>query len=203
MSKWRKEPLLGEGLWGCFYDKEIQRVLMQRFSVPALNDPTLESVKLEFLAWPILAFRILDDFAQERRTKVERHANGVVHAYAEDRQFVSGLLSAITRYHQTPEKGKRLTRRIAELSCVADTGSHLLADERRLPDRLLDWKTIAQMLDCKNSVDQLMIEHSREQKRRLALTKKWSAHFASYEELSAQRWKKKTAMLPLQNVSFE
>jgi len=211
MSNPRKVILPGAGVWESFFDKGVQRVLADRHNVPALEDSSSEDARTESLAWPLLAFEAVDDLTQDRATKVRRQVNFLV-AYAEDRAFVADLLVAVTAYHQVPEDMKSLRRRIAELSNISSSTPyvfHFKPSESRETvttvesPSLLDWKSIAERLDCNNSVEQLMVEFGREKKHRASILRKWSDHFASYWKLSGIPAKSGRRPPPLRHISFD
>src|SRR5258706_6275393 len=111
MSKTRNEILPGALVWDSFYDKQVQLVLEPRRRVPALLARISKEARLEFLAWPIIAYSAVDDLVQDYPSKVRRQV-GFLDAYAEDPRFVVSLLQELTKYHLMPEGAKSLTRKI-------------------------------------------------------------------------------------------
>jgi hypothetical protein len=201
MSKPRTLDMPGGSPWDSFFDKDVQSVLMLRFSAPPLSPEITEALRCEFLAWPVVAHTVVDSFAQDRRNKILRQSDFLL-AYAEDRQFVAELLMAVTRYHETPEGDQRLARR------VADCGNRMKpADESNFFtdcfDGLVDWKFVARQLGCKNSIGQLMTEWHREVKRRNNLLKRWEEQIEAYATLTDGRRKRGEPPLPLQGVTFQ
>jgi len=72
MSKTRNEILPGALVWDSFYDKQVQLVLGPRRRVPALHTRISKEARLEFLAWPIIAYSAVDDLVQDYPSKVRR-----------------------------------------------------------------------------------------------------------------------------------
>ena len=123
MSKQRKELLPGAEIIDSFFDKDVQKVLMTRFTPwPSLDE--LPDAQQEFLAWPLTAYHITDELARDRDTKVSRHTD-FLEAYAIDRFFISKLLSVITKYHHLPENEKSLRSRVSDLSSAAKRNPHI------------------------------------------------------------------------------
>ena len=206
MSKERNQILPGAGVWDSFYDKCVQTVLETRRSVPALRARLPKGTRLEFLAWPIIAFNTVDELVQERQTKIHRHAE-FLDAYVADPQFVASLLAELTNYHFVPDSAKSLTRKIAEESnkCGSEALDAWFKPEKTEGKRyqklwLRDWKTIAEVIGCKNSPSQLKTEFHREKRRRQSIRAKWSEHFQAWEEL--QELRKGHRLLPLQEISL-
>jgi hypothetical protein len=206
MSKERNQVLPGAGVWDSFYDKHVQAVLETRRSVPALRARLPKEARLEFLAWPIIAFNTVDELVQELQTKIHRHAE-FLDAYVADPQFVAPLLAELTNYHFLPDSAKSLTRKIEEESNKCGSGAleawFKRAKNEGEQDRKLwlrDWKTIAEVIECKNSPSQLKTEFHREKRRRQSIRAKWSEHFQAWDEL--QDLRKGHRFLPLQEVSL-
>ena len=61
---------------------------------------------------------------------------------------------------------------------------------------LEEWKTIAEALDCQNSLEPLATELWRERKHRKKIEKKWSRHHIAYFEICHEVHKGKRAILP-------
>ena len=208
MSKQRKEILPGAEIIDSFFDKDVQKVLMTRFTPwPSLDE--LPDAKQEFLAWPLIAYHITDELAKDRDTKVSRHTD-FLEAYAIDRFFISKLLSVITKYHHLPENEKSLRRRVSDLSSAEKGAPNFrVIDFNYIPSfdevfpqsaknnvPLEEWKTIAEALDCQNSLEQLATELWRERKHRKKIEKKWSRHHIAYFEICHEAHKGKRAILP-------
>ena len=208
MSKQRKELLPGAEIIDSFFDKDVQKVLMTRFTPwPSLDE--LPDAQQEFLAWPLTAYHITDELAQDRDTKVSRHTD-FLEAYAIDRFFISKLLSVITKYHHLPENEKSLRRRVSDLSS-AKKGSpgFRIVDLNYIPSfdevfpqsaknnvPLEEWKTIADALDCQNSLEQLVTELWRERKHRKKIEKKWNRHHKAYFEIYRETHEGKRDIFP-------
>jgi hypothetical protein len=199
VSKQRKGILPRLGIADAFFNKKVQKVLEIRFKTPKLADNP--SAQQEYLAWPIIAYHAVDEFVQERSTKIDRHRDFLI-IYVEDRQFVADLLGELTNYHETPEKEKSLTRRISEGSSVSETfhpEDWILDGPINDDDSIFaSWKTVAEMLDCKNSPNQLATDFSREHKRRKKLMRKWNQHYRAFFEILNEG----RPLVPLQYISF-
>src|SRR5262245_59636364 len=98
MSKTRNEILLGAPVWDSFYDKQVQLLLETRRRVPALGTRISKEARLEFLAWPIIAYCAVDGLVLDYPSRVRRQV-GFLDAYAEDPRFVATLLQELTNYH--------------------------------------------------------------------------------------------------------
>jgi len=202
MSKRRKEILPGADTWDCFYDKRVQKVLERRRTVVALQKNIGHEARLEFLAWPIVAFCAADGLARDLPAEVSRQID-FLFSYAADPTFVSELLVSVSIFHRTPESEKPLPRRVAEASNVS-AASHVdfWSDSPDNSLNLLDWKDVADQIGCKNSVSQLKTEFHREKKRRLSVEQKWSENIAAWGELEALRHQRKETLLPLHSITF-
>lgn len=163
----------------------------------------MQKSRLEFLAWPIIAHCGVDALVQDQPTKIRRQVK-FLDAYAQEPRFVSKLLAALTNYHLLPEEAKSLKRKIAEVSnqcCAEDFDAWFNTGEggRGAGLDLYDWKSIAEIIGCKNSPAQLRTEFYREKRRRQSIRTKWNENFEAWEELEARR--KGKSLLPLQTVS--
>ena len=76
MSKQRKGILPRLGIADAFFNKKVQKVLERRFQTPKLADNP--SAQQEYLAWPIIAYHAVDEFVQERSTKIDRHRDFLI-----------------------------------------------------------------------------------------------------------------------------
>lgn len=193
MSKRRNCVLPGSDCWDCFFDVAVQKVLNDRFAftlpppspVTGKATPFSEWPKIaqtEFLAWPLIAYRTADGFATATTSNRRKMAEEVTDCYATDAVFFADLLAAVSRYYALPESEKSLARKVSELSPWADLASPPLdptADDPE-PVQLMDWKTIAEQIGRKNSINQLMVEFSREKTRRIKIENKWGPHFRAY-----------------------
>lgn len=211
MSKRRKSILPGSGCWDSFFDKGVQRVLLQRFRFntppprPA-GEKALEFskwrkvVQTEFLAWPVIAYRTAEGLATATTSNRRQMAEEVTDCYATDSVFFAELLAAVSRYHTLPVSERSLPRRISDVSSLADLNSPPIDPNANDPEpvQLMDWKTVAAHLGSANSINQMMVEFNRESKRRLKIEDKWRPHFGAYWSLSETR----RQILPLQWISF-
>ena len=205
MSKTRSEILPGALVWDSFYDKQVQLVLEPRRRVPALDAPIPKEARLEFLAWPIIAYSAVDGLVLDYPSKVRRQV-AFLDAYAEDPRFIAGLLQELTKYHLMPEWAKSLTRKTAEVSnrSSGEAIQVLFNADGSGSDqdgslRLHDWKTIAEVIGCKNSAAQLKTEFHREKRRRQTIRSKWEENFQAWHELEAME-NGKRSLLPLREV---
>lgn len=220
----RKVELPQTEAWNCsaFHDVRVQTVLLRRFEIP---ESITEAARQELLAWPIIAFDIVDEVAQENRNQILRHTN-LLTAYVTDRQFVADLLAAVTSFHETKECDKPLLRRIVEICNQRTSSPEIEPDESRLltdeeaatpyvqdTRPLLGWKSICDelarnntdesirgQLNCKGAAGNLNTEWSREKDRRLATLDKWQRHFNAWNVLLKQRRSARVPVLPLEEV---
>jgi hypothetical protein len=206
MSKTRNEILPGAFVSDSFYDKQVQLVLEPRRRVPASDAPISKEARLEFLAWPIIAYSAVDGLVLDYPGKVRRQV-GFLDAYAENPRFVARLLQELTNYHFMPEGAKSLTRKIAEVSnqCRSEVTLMLFnlgcnGSGRDSSLGLHDWKTIAELIGCKNSPGQLKTEFHREKRRRQNIRSKWEENFQAWHDLEAME-NGKRSLLPLREVS--
>ena len=200
----RNEILPGAAVWDSFYDKNVQLVLETRRHAPALDARIPQDARLEFLAWPIIAHCAVDGLVQDDPNKVRRQV-AFLDAYAQDPAFVSSLLAELTDFHLIPDDKKSLTRKIEEVSnqCRSADIDAWFASNGVGSDECLglhDWKTIAEIIGCKNSPAQLKTEFHREKRRRQGIRSRWEENFQAWEKLSA--WENGNhTLLPLKHVS--
>jgi hypothetical protein len=205
MSKTRNEILPGAFVWDSFYDKRVQLVLEPQRRVPALHARISKAARLEFLAWPIIAYSAVDGLVLDYPSRVRRQV-AFLEAYAEDPRFVASLLQELTKYHLMSEGAKSLTRKIAEASnrSSGEAIQVLFNADGNGSDqdgslRLHDWKTIAELIGCKNSPGQLKTEFHREKRRRQDIRAKWEENFQAWHELEAME-NGKRSLLPLREI---